>query len=126
MMARAVIREPGKPELRPELSGSLCRLGPGSRNPSRPAAQANAAIKGRTQDCTDQPRNQSILSLQSRRHPHRTEQPDADAANFAIELASRRGEHLDAVARELNERPRITLNYFSLAEKFEERVAAIG
>ena len=29
MMARAVIREPGNPELRPELSGSRCRLGPG-------------------------------------------------------------------------------------------------
>jgi IS30 family transposase len=35
-------------------------------------------------------------------------------------------EHLDAVARELNERPRMTLNYFSPAEKFEECVAAIG
>ena len=79
MMARAVIREPGKPELRPELSGSLCRLGPGSRKPSRPATLANAAFKGRTRDCTDQPRNQSIFSLQSRRHPHRTNPPDAGA-----------------------------------------------
>ena len=35
-------------------------------------------------------------------------------------------EHLDAVARELNERPRLTLNYASPAEKFEECVAAIG
>jgi IS30 family transposase len=35
-------------------------------------------------------------------------------------------EHLNAVARELNERPRMTLNYFSPAEKFEECVAAIG
>ena len=35
-------------------------------------------------------------------------------------------EHLDAVARELNERPRMTLNYFSPAEKFEKCVAAIG
>ncbi|MDJ1008003.1 MAG: IS30 family transposase [Paracoccaceae bacterium] len=35
-------------------------------------------------------------------------------------------EHLDAVARELNERPRMTLNYFSPAEKFDECVAAIG
>ena len=35
-------------------------------------------------------------------------------------------EHLDAVARELNERPRMTLNYYSPAEKFEECVAAIG
>ena len=35
-------------------------------------------------------------------------------------------EHLDAVARELNERPRKTLNYFSPAKKFQECVAAIG
>ena len=35
-------------------------------------------------------------------------------------------EHLDAVARELNQRPRMTLNYFSPAEKFEECVASIG
>ena len=35
-------------------------------------------------------------------------------------------EHLDAVARELNERPRMTLNYYSPAEKFQECVAAIG
>ena len=33
---------------------------------------------------------------------------------------------LNAVARELNERPRKTLNYHSPAEKFEECVAAIG
>ncbi len=35
-------------------------------------------------------------------------------------------EHLNAVARELNERPRKTLHYFSPAEKFDECVAAIG
>ena len=33
---------------------------------------------------------------------------------------------LNAVARELNERPRKTLTYDSPAEKFEECVAAIG
>jgi len=33
---------------------------------------------------------------------------------------------LNAVARELNERPRKTLNYHSPAEKFEECVATIG
>ena len=35
-------------------------------------------------------------------------------------------EHLDTVARQLNERPSLTLNYFSPAEKFEECVATIG
>jgi IS30 family transposase len=35
-------------------------------------------------------------------------------------------EQLDIVARELNERPRMTLNYCSPAEKFEECVASIG
>jgi hypothetical protein len=83
MMARAVIREPGNPELCPELSGSRCRLGPGSRNPSRPAASTIAATKGRTQDCTDQPRDQSILPLQCRSHPHRTKPRDAEAATSA-------------------------------------------
>src|SRR5665811_2495531 len=33
---------------------------------------------------------------------------------------------LNAVARELNERPRKTLQYYSPAEKFAECVAAIG
>ena len=33
---------------------------------------------------------------------------------------------LNAVARELNERPRKTLQYYSPAEKFDECVAAIG
>ena len=35
-------------------------------------------------------------------------------------------ERLDDVARELNERSRKTLNYFSLAEELKECVAAIG
>ena len=35
-------------------------------------------------------------------------------------------EHLDAVARELNERPGMTLNYVSPAEKFDACVASIG
>ena len=61
-----------EPELCLELSSSRCRLGPWSRNPSRPAARKSTAIKGRTHDCADQPRNQSIFLLQIRRHPHRT------------------------------------------------------
>ncbi len=35
-------------------------------------------------------------------------------------------DQLDAVARELNERPRKTLNYLSPAEMFDQCVAAIG
>ncbi|SDE77466.1 hypothetical protein SAMN04488239_1385 [Ruegeria marina] len=35
-------------------------------------------------------------------------------------------EHLDAVARERNERPRMILNYYSPEERFEACVAAIG
>jgi hypothetical protein len=65
MMAREVIREPENPVVCPELPSSRRRLGSGSRNPSRPAVQKNAAIKGRTQDCTDQPRNQSIFSCKA-------------------------------------------------------------
>jgi len=42
------------------------------------------------------------------------------------DLAVHSQEHLDTVARELNERPRKTLNYFSPAEKFDECVATIG
>lgn len=42
------------------------------------------------------------------------------------DLSGHSQKHLDAVARELNERPRMTLNYFSPAEKFQECVAAIG
>ena len=84
MMARAVIREPGNPELCPELLGSRCRLGPGSRNPSRPAAQTNAAIKGRTQDCTDQPCNQSIFFLA--KQTSSTQDKEFDAAVMALEI----------------------------------------
>jgi hypothetical protein len=50
----------------------------------RPAANVDAAIKGRTQDCTDQPPNQRILPLQCRRHPHRTFPPFAHAATARV------------------------------------------
>ena len=42
------------------------------------------------------------------------------------DLSAHSQARLDAVARELNERPRKALNYFSPAEKFDECVAAIG
>ena len=42
------------------------------------------------------------------------------------DLSTHSQAQLDAVARELNERPRKTLNYHSPAEKFEECVATIG
>ena len=42
------------------------------------------------------------------------------------ELSALTQRHLDSVARELNQRPRMTLNYVSPAEKFEECVASIG
>jgi len=42
------------------------------------------------------------------------------------DLSAHSQDSLDAVARELNERPRKTLNYFSPAEKSQECVAAIG
>jgi len=44
--------------------------------------------------------------------------------NTDLSLHSQAG--LNAVARELNERPRKTLQYYSPAEKFAECVAAIG
>ncbi|MEP2506763.1 MAG: hypothetical protein ABJH85_18725, partial [Paracoccaceae bacterium] len=37
-----------------------------------------------TQDCTNQPRNQRILLLQSRRHPHRTFRTYASAARLML------------------------------------------
>jgi len=43
-----------------------------------------------------------------------------------IEPAADGNERGTDLARELNERPRKTLNYFSPAEKFDECVAAIG
>jgi IS30 family transposase len=42
------------------------------------------------------------------------------------DLSAHSQAQLDAVAREINERPRKTLNYHSPAEKFAEYVAATG
>jgi len=52
-------------------------------NHRRPAVR-RTAHKGRTQDCTDQPRNQRIFCLQSRRHPHKSQQTDASAAKITL------------------------------------------
>jgi IS30 family transposase len=43
-----------------------------------------------------------------------------------VDLSSVHRNHLNAIARRLNERPRKTLGYYSPAEKFAECVAATG
>ena len=43
-----------------------------------------------------------------------------------MDLSNVHQNHLNAIARRLNERPRKTLGYYSPAEKFEECVASIG
>ena len=89
MMARAVIRKSETPwfvlnsQVRVADWDQVCGTHQGQRS-------TETAIKGRTQDCTDQPRNQSISCLQSRRHPHRTKPTDAIAAYFAFTVRSAR------------------------------------
>ena len=43
-----------------------------------------------------------------------------------VDLSNVNQNQLNAVARKLNERPRMTLGYYSPAEKFAECVASIG
>ena len=51
---------------------------------------------------------------------------DHKRLTLATDLSVQSQVKLDAVARELNERPRKTLNYHSPAEKFAQCVAEIG
>ena len=66
------------------------------------------------------------LALTCRLCGHSSALAVADIPDTIGTVAQVTQEHLNVVARELNERPRKTLNYFSPAEKFEECVAAIG
>lgn len=99
MMARVVIRKPEIPcfvlnsQVRVADWEQVCGTHQGQRQTSTPRSKAplidcfaiNCRAMG-TQDCTDQPRNQRIFLLQSRRHPHRTIRTCAGAAIADAEM----------------------------------------
>ncbi len=65
IMARMITRKPETLGFVPNFQVLVADWDQVLRNPLGPAEQSNAAIKGRTQDCTDLCRNQRIFSCKA-------------------------------------------------------------